>query len=443
MPEVTGPKAEAAANLLERLLTDQGFRARFRADPVGASRQAGLEEVADEMAIAGGKAMDTLDGRESRSSLAGVLMAAALEGVGIYDFGRDVLPHIADVPEAVGQVLSRLEVPVAAASVEPPASSDAGEFPAITPDQAADHHAAAAAADASDAGASAHGSHEALALLHDRRVTFDANGIADMKSGRMDPRIVSALSAISRNHRITISATISDHPRLTTGGSVSNHSYGRAVDISVVDGRPVGPGNRAAHQVALSLARLPKSIRPTEVGSPWALPGSADFSDAAHQNHLHIGFDDPVGKGWKPPEEVAPAGGGVAAAAPANAAAAASEASGDSGDSSDGSDSGDSSDGGDEPGGLEDPGGDTDAEADQESDGDEGDDSVSDDPSDEQEDDEGDGGDENDEGPDGDHDDSSDSSDSSDDGSDSGGDSGGDGSDDGSDTSDSADGGNA
>src|SRR4051794_21958662 len=170
MPEVTGPKAEAAANLLERLLTDQGFRARFRADPVGASREAGLEEVADEMAVAGGKAMDTLDGRESRSSLAGVLMAAALEGVGIYDFGQDVLPHIPDVPEAVGQVLSRLEVPVAAASVEPPASSDAGEFPAITPEQAADHHGVAAAADASDAGASAHGSHEALALIHDRRV---------------------------------------------------------------------------------------------------------------------------------------------------------------------------------------------------------------------------------------------------------------------------------
>src|SRR3954452_8716346 len=98
MPEVTGPKAEAAATLLERLLTDQAFRARFRADPVGASREAGLEEVADEMVVAGGKAMDTLDGRESRSSLAGVLMAAALEGVGIYDFGQDVLPHIADVP---------------------------------------------------------------------------------------------------------------------------------------------------------------------------------------------------------------------------------------------------------------------------------------------------------------------------------------------------------
>src|SRR4051794_13785880 len=218
MPEVTGPKAEAAANLLERLLTDQGFRARFRADPVGASRQAGLEEVADEMAIAGGKAMDTLDGRESRSSLAGVLMAAALEGVGIYDFGRDVLPHIADIPEAVGQVLSRLEVPAAAASVEPPASSDAGEFPAITPEQAADHHPAAAAAAlaASDARASGNASLEALALLHNRNVTFDSNGAADMKSGRMDPRIVSVLGAISRHHKIAISATISDHQRLTT-----------------------------------------------------------------------------------------------------------------------------------------------------------------------------------------------------------------------------------
>ena len=54
-----------------------------------ASRDAGLESVADEMALSAGKAMDTLDVRESRSSLAGVLMAAAFEGVGVYDFAKD------------------------------------------------------------------------------------------------------------------------------------------------------------------------------------------------------------------------------------------------------------------------------------------------------------------------------------------------------------------
>ena len=56
--------------------------------------------------------------------------------------------------------------------------------------------------------------------------------------------MVSVLSAISREHRITVSATTSDHDRLTTGGSVSNHFYGRAVDIATVDGQPVEPRQR-------------------------------------------------------------------------------------------------------------------------------------------------------------------------------------------------------
>ena len=80
---MTGPEADAAAQLLERLLTDQNFREGFRRDPVATSRDAGVESLAEEMALGAGagKAMDTLDVRESRSSLAGVFMAAALEGV--------------------------------------------------------------------------------------------------------------------------------------------------------------------------------------------------------------------------------------------------------------------------------------------------------------------------------------------------------------------------
>ena len=35
----------------------------------------------------------------------------------------------------------------------------------------------------------------------------------------------------------------SDHPQLTAGGSVSNHFHGRAVDIAMVDGKPVNASN--------------------------------------------------------------------------------------------------------------------------------------------------------------------------------------------------------
>jgi putative modified peptide len=474
---MNGAEADAAARLLERLLSDTAFRERFRSHPVAALREAGLPGVAEEMAVGGGKLLDTLDERESRSSLAGVFMAAALEGAAMFDFSREALAHLDGLPAPVGNVLSRVNLPAIAEAqaaappvqgVEPigygpgqSVNAEAGVFPAVTPEQAAAAAAraqapepaappppaappepppSARAADVADSAPSPRPMHvdpgqygaegsggppspEVQSLLRNNQVTFDANGIADMKAGRMDPRIVSVLTAISQDHKITVSAMISDHDRTTSGGSVSNHYYGRAADIAVVDGQAVNPGNSAAREIATALSSLPASIRPTEVGSPWALPGTADFTDGAHQNHLHIAYDDPIASSWTPPEDLAapggaPAGQEVAAVEMPAVTGGSADDSGDSGDSDDGGD------GGDEPGGLEDPGGDTDAEADAESDGDGDDnDSVADDASDEQESDESDSGD----GGDGDHDDSSDSgSDDTDDsdGSDGGEDSG-------------------
>jgi hypothetical protein len=248
-------------------------------------------------------------------------------------------------------------------------------------------------ADASDiaGGMPGHGSDvsaETAALLHNRHVTFDADGIADLRAGRMDPRIATLLTSLSREHRITISAMCSDHPKLTAGGSISNHYYGRAFDIAMVDGRPVGPDNEAAKRMALELGRLDRRIRPTEIGSPWPIAGSAYFTDAAHQNHLHVGFDDPAPRAWHPPETSDPAapppvpddtdgddddgqdaGGGDAAS---------SADAGDEEDDDDGGAADEREDGGS---------GDTEAEADAESDGDGGDDEDSEDLEDEDDDD--------------------------------------------------------
>src|SRR3954469_853883 len=104
-------ESDIAAKLIERLLTDPTFRASFRRDPAAACREAGLDDLADEMALGAGKAMMTLDVRESKSSLAGVMMAAAMEGVGVYEFGEHVLPHIAEIPGEVSDVLSRVNLP--------------------------------------------------------------------------------------------------------------------------------------------------------------------------------------------------------------------------------------------------------------------------------------------------------------------------------------------
>src|SRR5215213_11458783 len=104
-------ESDLAAKLLERLLVDPAFRARFRRDPAGACREAGLDQLAQEMSLGGGKAMHTLDMRESKSSLAGVMMAAAMEGIGIYQFTENVLPHLEDLPKEIGEVVSRVNLP--------------------------------------------------------------------------------------------------------------------------------------------------------------------------------------------------------------------------------------------------------------------------------------------------------------------------------------------
>jgi cell wall-associated NlpC family hydrolase len=74
-------RAERAASLLEKLLSDPHYRSTFRADPARACADEGLTDVALELGR--GRAMQTLEIRESRSSLAGVLMAAALEGASL------------------------------------------------------------------------------------------------------------------------------------------------------------------------------------------------------------------------------------------------------------------------------------------------------------------------------------------------------------------------
>src|SRR3954462_13691517 len=123
-------EAEVAAKLIERLLADPAFRAKFRRDPAAACREAGLADMAREMSVGGGKAMHTLDMRESKSSLAGVMMAAAMEGAAIYQFTENVLPHLEEIPGQIADVLSRFDLPAVGGTLHKPTSPGA---PIATP----------------------------------------------------------------------------------------------------------------------------------------------------------------------------------------------------------------------------------------------------------------------------------------------------------------------
>ena len=73
---------------------------------------------------------------------------------------------------------------------------------------------------------------EADALLHNKNITFDDVGVSDLKAGKIDPRVVAVLTKLSHEHKITISCMCSDHPKFTSGGSVSTHHFGRGADIA-------------------------------------------------------------------------------------------------------------------------------------------------------------------------------------------------------------------
>ena len=106
---VSSPEeTKQAADLIERLLTDAAFRAEFRRDPASACERFGLTELAQELRGSGSaKALYTLELRQSMSSLAGVIMAAAAEGIGALDlagFGSAATSAVAGV---VNEALSR------------------------------------------------------------------------------------------------------------------------------------------------------------------------------------------------------------------------------------------------------------------------------------------------------------------------------------------------
>jgi hypothetical protein len=129
-------------------------------------------------------------------------------------------------------------------------------------------------------------------LLTNPRVVLSPRARGDLAAGLIDDRVVAVLGVLAERHTIGISVLRSGHSKYVAGTSrVSNHWCGQGADIWMIDGAPVTAANTGAHQAAVLLSLLQAPLRPSEVGTPWpALSGSGFFSDAAHRNHLHIGF---------------------------------------------------------------------------------------------------------------------------------------------------------
>jgi hypothetical protein len=135
----------------------------------------------------------------------------------------------------------------------------------------------------------------AEAVLASPSIELRPEAEGDVRAGRVDPRVLAVLLALGERFSLAgVGPFVSGHSYYVAGTNrPSNHTFGRAVDIGTIDGELVSPANGAARHAALALASLPAPLRPDEIGSPFAelseLPGL--FSDADHQDHLHLGFD--------------------------------------------------------------------------------------------------------------------------------------------------------
>jgi hypothetical protein len=133
------------------------------------------------------------------------------------------------------------------------------------------------------------------ALVRNKRITTTASRgcdpKADLGSGKLDLRVQSLLAVIADRHTIRLSCLRSGHSRFVKGTNrVSNHTVWRAVDIDMVDGRPVSKASNTSRELVMWLDGLQGPLRPSEIGSPFQIGRRPYFSDEGHQGHVHVGY---------------------------------------------------------------------------------------------------------------------------------------------------------
>lgn len=136
------------------------------------------------------------------------------------------------------------------------------------------------------------------ALLANPRLTLTAYPRADLNAGVIDGRVVALLTLLLERHTLAVSSLRSGHsvciggghPNTRPGCTISLHTYGMAVDVYSVDGELVTRTSRSARLLVDELAALAPPLAPAEVGSPFDLPRPGFFTNADHQDHVHIGY---------------------------------------------------------------------------------------------------------------------------------------------------------
>jgi hypothetical protein len=130
-------------------------------------------------------------------------------------------------------------------------------------------------------------------VLDSKQLEIYPGGRDDISDDRIDVRVLTLLLYLAERHdEVTVTSLTTGHGYYARPGVPSAHSFGQAVDIAAVDGKPILGDKRhggITEQVVRRVLRLPRELRPAQVISLVDL-GGPSFAASDHDDHIHVGF---------------------------------------------------------------------------------------------------------------------------------------------------------
>ncbi len=130
-------------------------------------------------------------------------------------------------------------------------------------------------------------------VLADPRISIYACGRSDIRTGQIDQRVLAALEYMAGNgFRPTVTSLRCGHSVYTSGGNISEHSTGDAMDIAAINGIPIlGNQGRGSitEAVVQSLLRLQGTMQPHQLITLMDF-GGPSFAMGDHADHIHVGY---------------------------------------------------------------------------------------------------------------------------------------------------------
>jgi hypothetical protein len=133
-------------------------------------------------------------------------------------------------------------------------------------------------------------------VVNDRRIEIYECGIGDIRSGRIDRRVLATMLYLAASGlNPTISSLECGHGRLTASGNVSEHSTGTAMDIAAVNGVVIAPSTQGPGSITdmtiRALLELQGAMKPHQIISLMTYEGADNtLAMGDHADHIHVGW---------------------------------------------------------------------------------------------------------------------------------------------------------